>query len=354
MQSHTLSMHIFRYFSFSALVTFLGFAFAGYWAHRSGSSISAAMEAVLFLGALEVALSFDNAIVNAKRLEKMSEKWRVRFLTWGILIAVFGTRFLFPILLVCIFAHTPISTVLDWVLNDTAKYEECLHMIHAPLVSFGGAFLFMLFFHYFLNPTKDAQTFWIRPLERKLSTLGRVRFLPGTLTCLAVAAETAFVEAQMREEVFLSGIAGVACYALINFFVGAAENSGGKVGAGFAAFAYLELIDTSFSLDGVLGAFAITKDVVIMSTGLAIGAMFVRSFTVYMVERRTLKSFAHLESGAHWAVGALATAMFISASAEIPEAIAGLSAMVIILSSLATSMLKKRRDAKLKKTRSAL
>ena len=92
---------------------------------------------------------------------------------------------------------------------------------------------------------------------------------------------------------------------------------------GLISFIYLELIDASFSLDGVLGAFALSKDIIIISIGLAIGAMFVRSLTIMLVEKKTLKQFLYLEHGAHWAIGALACLMLVSTVKEIPEVVTG-------------------------------
>lgn len=102
---------------------------------------------------------------------------------------------------------------------------------------------------------------------------------------------------------------------------------------------YLELIDASFSLDGVLGAFALSKDIIIISIGLAIGAMFVRSLTVMLVEKKTLAQFLYLEHGAHWAIGALAIIMLISTEIEVPEVVTGLIGLVFIVLSLVSSIL---------------
>ena len=99
-----------------------------------------------------------------------------------------------------------------------------------------------------------------------------------------------------------------------------------------------KLIDASFSLDGVLGAFALSHDIIIITLGLCIGAIFVRSLTVMLVEKKTLKSFVYLESGAHWAIGILAIIMFISTYKEIPEVVTAVSGLLIILASLYSSV----------------
>ena len=96
------------------------------------------------------------------------------------------------------------------------------------------------------------------------------------------------------------------------------------------SFLYLEVLDASFSFDGVIGAFAITQDVVIIMLGLAIGAMFVRSLTVFLVRQGTLDEYVFLEHGAHYAIGTLAAIMLISMTHEIPEVVTGLVGAALI------------------------
>ena len=157
-----------------------------------------------------------------------------------------------------------------------------------------------------------------------------------------------------RLQVVLSGIGGVVLYLLIDGiskFLEAKEaertaklvNSCARTG-GFVSFMYLELIDASFSLDGVLGAFALSKDIIIISIGLAIGAIFVRSLTILLVEEGTLKQFRYLEHGAHWAIGALACLMFVSTFHEVPEVITGLLGLVFIVCAFISSVLYNRKQ----------
>ena len=109
-------------------------------------------------------------------------------------------------------------------------------------------------------------------------------------------------------------------------------------------FMYLELLDASFSLDGVLGAFAITSDVVLIVAGLGVGAVWVRSLTVFMVRRGTLEAYKYLEHGAHYAIAVLAVAMLLSAVYHIPEAITGLLGILLIGGSIVASI-KARKTA---------
>ena len=115
--------------------------------------------------------------------------------------------------------------------------------------------------------------------------------------------------------------------------------------AGLASFLYLEVLDASFSFDGVIGAFAITKDVVIIMLGLGIGALFVRSITIYLVKHETLSAYRYLDHGAHYAVGALATIMMLSMHFHVPEVITGLIGILFISAGIWSSVRHNKRDA---------
>lgn len=342
-----------KYFKESILLTIIGLICAYCWAeHMHPGTGLTSLFIVGVLSILEVSLSFDNAVVNAMKLEHMSDKWRHRFLTWGIAIAVFGMRFLFPILIVSIFANLSMGAVAKMAVNDADKYAHYLHLTHAPIVAFGGAFLMMLFLHYFLNHEKEIH--WIKVIEEKLASAAHIEGIETIITLLIIYAVQTHVAEEHRLSVVLSGIAGIILYLLIEGIskflerkeaqrtanlVGEAARTGGLV-----AFLYLELIDASFSLDGVLGAFALSKDVVIISIGLAIGAIFVRSLTIMLVEKNTLKQFMYLEHGAHWAIGALASIMFITTFKEVPEVVTGLIGLVFIVTALISSIMYNRKQ----------
>lgn len=336
-----------RYFTGSFIVTILGLILAWIWGEHSHAGTGLMAVFIVFvLSILEVSLSFDNAVVNAMKLQKMNEKWRRRFLTWGILIAVFGMRFVFPVLVVAVFAGLSMVEVARVALTDSLKYAHYLHQTHAPIVAFGGTFLMMLFLSYFANKEKDVH--WIRPVEKKFSTLGHICGIETIITIFALFITQAHVSTEYKLPVVLSGISGVVVYLLIDgvtswlelkeeqstMHIGAAVKGSGLIG-----FLYLELIDASFSLDGVLGAFALSKDIIIISIGLAIGAMFVRSLTIMMVEKKTLDEFLYLEHGAHWAIGALAAIMLVSTFHEVPEVVTGLIGLMFIVLSLISSFL---------------
>lgn len=340
-----------QYFLGSYIVTIMGIILAYLWGeHVNPGTGLVSIFIVLVLSILEVSLSFDNAVINAMKLEKMNEKWRGRFLTWGILIAVFGMRFLFPVLVVAIFANLGLPEVVKIALSDSHKYAYYLHQTHAPIVTFGGTFLMMLFLSYFIDDEKEIH--WLKDLEKHLMIFDRIKGAETIITLLILFVLLPHITPQTKLHVVLSGIAGVVIYLLIDGVTQWLESKEeesieqfGKVirGAGFIGFIYLELIDASFSLDGVLGAFALSKDILIITIGLSIGAMFVRSLTIMLVEKKSLGKFIYLEHGAHWAIGALSVIMLISSFHEVPEVVTGLIGLIFIILSLISSVIHNKK-----------
>jgi len=336
-----------KYFGSSYLVTILGLIAAYLWGEHAhaGTGFTCVFIASV-LAILEISLSFDNAVVNAMKLEHMSEKWRHRFITWGILIAVFGMRFVFPLAVVAIFAKLNMLTVLNMALNNVDQYAHYLELTHAPIVTFGGAFLLMLFLDYFTEAKKEVH--WIPYIEHKIKCLSCVRGICSIITLSVLGLLMLKIEPSIQMSVLKSGIAGIITYLAID---GLAEwlekrqEERAKMCAdtvkcsGLVGFLYLELIDASFSLDGVLGAFALSKDILIITIGLFIGAMFVRSLTIMLVEKKTLKQFLYLEHGAHWAIGVLAVLMFVSTFKHVPEVVTGLLGLAFIVSAFISSLI---------------
>lgn len=340
-----------HYFLGSYIVTIFGLIGAYLWGEHvhHGTGLTCIFIASV-LAILEVSLSFDNAVVNAMKLEGMSEKWRHRFITWGILIAVFGMRFLFPLAVVAIFAKLNILTVLNMALNDVNQYAHYLELTHSPIVAFGGAFLLMLFMDYFVEEKKE--THWIPYIEEKFQLLSKVKGICSITTLLALGIIMIKLPADIRQSVLMSGLAGIITYLCIDGLAEWLEKKQEERAkrcaeavkcSGLVGFLYLELIDASFSLDGVLGAFALSKDILIITIGLFIGAMFVRSLTIMLVEKKTLSEFLYLEHGAHWAIGVLAVLMFVSTFHEVPEVVTGLLGFIIIAAAFISSLVHNRR-----------
>ena len=334
-----------KYFFGSYLVTIFGVVAAYLWGEHvhSGRGLTCVFIA-LILAILEISLSFDNAVVNAMKLEKMSLKWRQRFITWGIIIAVFGMRFLFPLLVVSVFAKLNLLRVMDMAFNDVNQYAHYLELSHAPIVTFGGAFLTMLFLSYFTHSDKEIH--WLTPIEKNLQKLNKFGGICTLITLIFLGLLMFKVPYYVQSKVLLSGIAGIVVFLSIDSlakWLEKRQEERAKLCAdtikcsGLVGFLYLELIDASFSLDGVLGAFALT-------IGLFIGAMFVRSLTIMLVEKRTLAQYLYLEHGAHWAIGTLAILMFVSTFHEIPEIVTGLLGLVFILSAFISSLVHNQRN----------
>lgn len=300
---------------------------------------------VAILTVLEVSFSFDNAVVNAKILKRMNEKWQKLFLTIGILIAVFGMRLVFPLIVVALAIHTGPIAALSMALHDPMQYAHHLHLAHPAIAAFGGVFLGMLFLDWLLEK-REIQ--WLRPIENLFAKLGKLENISAVIM-LAVLMIISTVFSNSGT-VLLAGVAGLATYLLVNSLDSVVdENTAVAMRAGFGTFLYLEVLDASFSFDGVIGAFAITSNIFLIALGLGIGAMYIRSMTVELVRRKTLDEYRFLDHGAHWAIGILSAFMLMSIKYDIPDVITGLIGVVFIGASFAHSVMSNKSEYKTKK-----
>lgn len=337
-----------KHFKESIITAVTGLIAAWFWAgHIQTGSEFKTLFIVFFLSILEVTLSFDNAVVNAVILDKMTPKWQHRFLTWGIIIAVFGVRFLLPVIIVSIFSNLNILKTIDMVLEDITQYSHYLHLAHAPLVAFGGSFLMMVGLSYFIGKNNEYK--WLIGIENLLSKIN-FKFAP-LIICLIITAIIYFILSdEIKTTVAAALISGILSYEIIhgicNFMEKKQETNliKSSVHGGLMMFVYLEVLDASFSLDGVLGSFAISKDIIIITIGLAIGAMFVRSLTLLFVERKTLNQYVYLVSGAHFAIMSLAVIMFISIFYEVNEIITGSIGLIFVVSSFISSLIENKKN----------
>ena len=290
---------------------------------------------VSVLGALETSLSFDNAVINASVLKKMDAKRRHRFITWWILIAVVGMRVVFPVLIVSVFGEISPWHALSLAINDIDQYAEMLHHAHIPILGFGGAFLMMVGLKYFFNPEKV--THWLGKLEHYLTKMGKIEAIESALVLIMLYVFSQYLPAQWQE-FFVSGVLWVVLYILVDGFSALLESDSANIAKSSAmAFLYLEVLDASFSLDGVIWAFALSKNLIIIALWLGIWAYFVRSMTIYLFEKWTLNAYKYLENGAFWAIFLLALMMFLGAMVHIPEVIVGLIGIVVIALSIMSS-----------------
>ncbi|GAB4062030.1 DUF475 domain-containing protein [Angustibacter speluncae] len=365
-----------RTFGFSIAITLVALAASFFLFSPAGFVL------VAVLIVLEVSLSFDNAVVNAKVLKRMSPFWQKIFLTIGILIAVFGMRLVFPVLLVSATAGiTPVEAVdlaiQGGSIEEPGTYANLVNDAHPAIAGFGGMFLMMLFLDWLFE---DREIHWITFLEKPLQKLGALESMSVIVALSALTgAAAAFADDEHFGQVMISGVLGVVTYLLVgglgNLFEGqggededdedevgalekadvpaAAETAPGRSGpntaqlatgkAGLFLFLYLEVLDASFSFDGVIGAFAITQDIFIIMIGLGVGAFWIRSLTVYLVRQGTLDEYAYLEHGAHWAIGALAAILLVTIKYEISEIITGLIGVVFIAASFVMSIARNKK-----------
>lgn len=328
---------------FGTSFAFCALAVAGGWLIGGW----AAVLTVVFLTMLETSLSFDNAVVNAGILEHWDAKWRRRFLTWGILIAVFGMRLVFPLVIVGVAGNLEPWRVIDLAINSPDEYSNILKSAHHEIAAFGGAFLMMVFLKFFVARHKTEH--WLEVVERPLSRLGKLESIEAALTLILILLASRLIDAELRAGFVVAGVWGVITYILskgLAALLGGDEEGHGThlVRQGAGGFLYLELLDASFSFDGVVGAFAMSSNLFVIALGLGAGAMFVRSFTLLLVDRGTLNTFRYLEHGAFWAIGGLAVIMLVGVEYHIPEAVTGLLGAALILLSLGSSILANRRD----------
>ncbi len=342
-------------FSFAVAVVALLVAF-GY-----GGPQAVVLTAIL--GVLEVSLSFDNAVVNATVLQRMSDRWQRLFLTVGVLIAVLGMRLLFPLLVVAIGAHLDPVRALDLALDPptdgSPTYVSLLNDANPKIATFGGMFLLLLFLNFVCA---ERETAWLSWFERPLARLGRFRMFPVVAALIVLVATAGFIAPDARADVVMvAGALGMVTYFLVDgladHFDGGTDSDEAPAGArkpapatmlvgraAFFGFLYLEMLDASFSFDGVIGSFAVTADPILIALGLGlIGAMFVRSMTIYLVRTGTLDEYIYLEHGAHWAIGGLALVLLYSTGHHVDEMVSGLIGVAIIAAAFASSIAYNRR-----------
>ena len=304
---------------------------------------------VFILAILEISLSFENAVVNATVLRRLSVFWQRMFLTVGMLISVVGMRLLFPVVIIMFTAGLHFTDVIDLAINNPSEYALRLASAHPSIAAFGGIFFLMIFLDFVIDSAKEIH--WIRVIELPLARVGHIKLLSvlGALVAVTVMAAWSRNDAHI---VYISGLIGLSTYLVVRtvswlFASFSAKNkrlpNGQLAGLGaLGLFCYLELLDASFSFDGVIGAFAITGNVLIIMIGLAIGAMFIRELTVWIVRHDTLGELIYIEHGAYYAVGVLALMLGVSLRYDIPEFVIALVGVVFFGASLFSSLQARR------------
>lgn len=339
-----------HYFRGAFLVTAAGLALGallGWQTTGSAAGMLTVFVICAVLAVLEISLSFDNAIVNANKLKDMRPEWQRRFLTWGIVIAVFGMRVVFPLLIVVIAAGIGPWQAVVLAATRPAEYARIMHEAHLPIAAFGGTFLLMVGLSFFCDHEKDVH--WVQWLERRMAGYATIRGIEVAMVLIVVLLFSRLHAGPAAQAFLLAAVWGLLTFLLVEVLGGLLDSRQATrtqaAQGGVGAFLYLEVLDASFSFDGVIGAFALSQNLFVIAIGLGIGAMYVRSMTIMLVEKGTLARYRFIEHGAFYAIIALAVVMYAQSLVHIPEIVTGLGGAALIGVSLWSSVRWNRRQA---------
>ncbi len=329
---------LFRFYGFSLIFTLFCLGLGVWYGVESTSTLAGTASMlwiIVVLSVLEISLSFDNAVVNASVLKDMDEVWQKRFLTWGIAFAVFGMRIVFPLAIVAIAAGIGPMEAVDLSLNSPQEYERLVNSAHVGIAGFGGAFLAMVGLKFFFDADKEVH--WIGSVERFLARFASLPAAEIAILLLAMWGISTLLTPEEALTFLTAGLLGLVTFiavegisTILEMKEEAQRLQGAVVRSGFGGFLYLNILDASFSFDGVIGAFALSNNMIVIALGLSIGAMFVRSMTIHLVKQGTLANYRFLEHGAFWAIIVLGAIMLLSAKWHIPETITGLIGAILI------------------------
>jgi hypothetical protein len=306
------------------------------------------------LGVLEVAVSFDNAIINATVLARMSQFWQRLFLTVGIVVAAIGMRLLVPLAIVSAGAKISPVRAVSLAYSDPGRYRDVLLSAQPAIAAFGGAFLLMIFLGFVFE---DRDELWIGWIERPLRRIGKLPQAGEILVLLFAVVAAATVSRDIALKVVVGAVAGLGSFLLVNGTSQVIAEQADADGASrpratvtgrpaFFLFCYLELLDATFSFDSVMGAFSVTLDIALITIGLAIGAAYIRALTVYVVRRGTLEEYRYLEHGAYYAIGMLAVLLMVEVWRDVPDVLTAGAGAAMIIAAVASSLAARRRQEK--------
>lgn len=252
---------------------------------------------ILGLSLFEVITSIDNAIINAEVLSGMSKKARQWFLLWGFIFAVFIVRGLLPFVIVWVANPSigPIGVVTAAFSNDP-HVVEAVEQSSPLLLLGGGVFLVFLFFHWlFLEP----KNFGLRG-EKFFQAQGAWFFAVVSILLTVIV----WFALQKGAMLGFAAVVGSTAFFIIHGFRQFAEDQEKKLLGGgmsdISKIAYLEVLDSTFSIDGVIGAFAFTFSVPLILLGNGLGALVLRKLTVSNIER--IKKYKYLKNGAMYSI----------------------------------------------------
>jgi hypothetical protein len=262
---------------------------------------------VIGLIVFEVVNSVDNAIVNASVLQTMSMLWRKRFLLIGIVTSVFLVRFILPLVIVWI--SVPNISVSDFFLAFLGQSDVAASAIEQQkpvILMFGGVFLMYLYIHWLFLEKKEPLY-----IERFIKEKHGVWFFAFAAILLVIIMYLARADPL----VMLAASIGSATFFILYGIKETAEASERNMVAGtsnmsdLSKFLYLEVLDTTFSFDGVIGAFAFTINLFLILIGIGVGALVVRELTIKGID--TIAKYKYLKNGALTSIGFLGLFMII-------------------------------------------
>ncbi|WP_375606951.1 MULTISPECIES: DUF475 domain-containing protein [unclassified Bartonella] len=340
-------MALLRYFGCAFFFTIIGIFLGGAIGWFETGSITGFLKYFFIccvLGILEISLSFDNSIINARILGRMDPLWRRRFLIWGILIAVFGMRIVFPLLVVVVAVGINPIAAVKLAIWEPHRYAEVLIDAHMGIAAFGGTFLMMVGLKYFFDSKKEVH--WLNVIERPAQKFGALVGIDIAIVLILILFVSGQIDAENKITFLLAALYGLLTFIgveVVGHLLDTPQKTLTTVAhGGVGAFLYLEVLDASFSFDGVVGAFAFSHNLFIIAIGLGIGAFYVRSMTIMLVESGTLLHYRYLEHGAFYAILVLAVIMYLQTIISVPEVLTGLVGVCIIGIALYSSIRFKR------------
>ena len=279
------------------------------------------------LALFEVISSVDNAIINAHVLKTLPEKYKKFFLVWGLLIAMFLVRGVLPFIIVWL-ANPSLSffDVVSFVFHPTDQIQAYVEQSQALLLLAGGVYLFMVFLG------------WLFMEEKKYAFLVEEFVHKQSIWFYAVASlffvVVVYFSVKVNPILALSSAIGSTAFFITDGFKKNAETKEKELlsehVSAISKILYLEILDATFSIDGVIGAFAFTIFVPLIFLGNGLGAYIVRELTVRGTE--VISKFAYLKNGAMYSIGVLGGMMVFEAFGhDFPFWLAPLNTLVLLV-----------------------
>lgn len=287
------------------------------------------------LAVIEVSMSFDNATANTMKLKKMSRFWQQMFFYVGMPIAVFGMRFFLPLAIVGQVEGLSLPAAYHLAVTAPQVFATSLASVHEEIAYFGAAFLMLTAFEFFGGDEYEEQ---FMAGESLLVKFAKIPF-GSTILVMVLVMLAQWITG--NRDIGMAGLAGAITFNVVSIIKHYLEVLDEKLGTstskiaklvagGLGGFIYLEVLDASFSLDGVVAAFAIAKDIWVVTIGLGIGASVIRQLTLYMVDTGASDTLKFLPNGAFLSILTLSIFMFLVPFVEVPSFIAALTSVAFI------------------------